>query len=302
MSLLAGTTDTDAPRNTSYGWQLSLSQPFGSYAAASLGWINEGHVPAHRRDGLTGQIWLQTPLWYRLRIAGGVGPYVYFDTEPDVNEHGYIDHHGVGAVASAMLLYQTDSPWTLHLNFNRIHTTDDYDTHSLMLGVGYQLGWGEQSSAPPATGHHLPEGPQAQLFFGQATLNSLDVRRSASYGLDVQSSTFLHWMSAAATYFHDPQVHHSPQDRVAAQLRTEKQFDDSRLSLGMGLGVYATVGSASGNGSTNSNPEGLLLLRAGWQTSRHTELVASWYRSFTEDDRDLDIITLGLAWHFGLSD
>lgn len=298
-SLLAGITDTDDHTHASYGWQLNLSQPLDGHAAASLGWINEGHVQGHRRDGMTGQLWLQTPSWHRLRLAVGAGPYVFFDTEPDDNRRGYVDHHGVGVVGSAAVSWQGLSPLTLRLNLNEIHAAGDYGTRALMLGLGYQLGRGESGAAPGAGNGALPGGPELQLFAGEATLNSLEVRRSATYGLDFQSATFLRWMSWAATWFHEPQTRRAPADRVAAQLRAEKHFDASRLTFGLGLGVYSTIGSYSGVESTTPNPEGLLLLRAGWQSSSHTSLIASWYRSFTQDDRDLDIITLGLAWRFG---
>ena len=50
--------------------------------AASLSWINEGHLEEHKRDGFAVQGWGRVPLLdNRLSIGIGAGIYQYFDTK-----------------------------------------------------------------------------------------------------------------------------------------------------------------------------------------------------------------------------
>ena len=84
---------------------------------------------------------------------------------------------------------------------------------------------------------------------------------------------------------------------VGTQLRLFHRLDGSPLTLTIGIGGDVKVTAA---GWHHADPvEGLLLMRAGWNLTRRLSLEASWYRSFTHDDHDLDIITGGLGWRFG---
>lgn len=56
----AGWADTDDHSSTTYSWQLQYRQPFLRHLAASLDWLNEGHLPEHRGDGAATQVWLQS--------------------------------------------------------------------------------------------------------------------------------------------------------------------------------------------------------------------------------------------------
>jgi hypothetical protein len=296
LSLLSGANQSGS--HSSYEWQLEFREPLVTYAAASLGWINEGHLQQHRRDGVTGELWLDVPWLERLRFDLGMGPYMYFDTLPDINSHGYSDHHGVGLVASAGVTLKTARHWHLQLRFNDIVTPGDINIQSIQFGVTYDFEHllervlpqsGDVASTPT-----LDLGRQElQLFAGRSTLNSLDVRNWWTYGLDYQYS-LRPWFSAAVTGFVDSGTH-APRDRLGVQGRFTYRFDESPLLVTAGVGAYTTLL----NTGSREPFEGLLLLRAEWLLTRHLSVDASWYRSFTEDDRDLDIITAGVAWRFG---
>jgi hypothetical protein len=43
-------------RAHTYTWQMDYQRNLAEYAAFSVGWINEGHVPGHHRDGAVVQI------------------------------------------------------------------------------------------------------------------------------------------------------------------------------------------------------------------------------------------------------
>jgi hypothetical protein len=82
----------DQDRAHTFTWLMDYQRSLGEYAAFSAGWINEGHVPGHHRDGAIAELWWRTTTFgQRLTLAAGVGPYAYFDTVPtttgDVQPH-----------------------------------------------------------------------------------------------------------------------------------------------------------------------------------------------------------------------
>jgi len=299
LSALAGAADTN-DHTASYGWQIGISQAFGPHFSGELAWVNEGHLLEHHRDGLAGQLWLQSPPWHALRFAVGFGPYMYFDTEPNSDAAGFSDNHGIGIISSAAVILEPPGRWIYRLNFNEIHAIGDIETRSVMLGAGYRFdsirgdGDGEQE-------HHADAwlGPEAQVFGGESIRNSIGLNETRLFGIDAQSSAFLQRFSGAATWMHLLRADLAPSNRLAAQLRVEEPLDASRLAFEFGLGGYVSVGGYSGVDSSASRVRGLLLLRGSWSLTQHMAVVANWFRTFTADDRDRDMITLGLAWRFG---
>ena len=296
LSLLSGATQSQA--DATYSWQLEFYQPLHRRLAVSLSWLNEGHFPEHHRDGVMGQAWLQMPRSRAWRFAVGAGPYVYFDTEPSDDRRGYGDHHGIGAALSGAIWWQVARAWSVQLRLNAILAQGDIDTRSIMLGATYQLtSLRLRSAFAHQSDGALPPDERQQLtvFAGRSTLNSLGSREWTTYGADYQYA-FNSWFGAGALAIIDPGSRAS-QDSVGMQLRLFHRLDGSPLTLTIGIGGDIKV---TAPGWHHADPvEGLLLMRAGWNLTRRLSLEASWYRSFTHDDHDLDIITGGLGWRFG---
>src|SRR5436189_289973 len=78
----------------SFSWQIDYRQYFHQNFAASIGYLNEGHITSHHRDGTVWQAWARLPLAAsRFEFSLGGGVYYYYDTQyaPDgssVNIHG----------------------------------------------------------------------------------------------------------------------------------------------------------------------------------------------------------------------
>jgi hypothetical protein len=297
VSFLAGATQTED--HSTYNWQLDYHQQLDRRFAASLAWINEGHVVGHRRDGATAQLWVEQPWARRWRFGAAVGPYLYFDTEPNDGDRGYGDHHGLGVAATAGAWYRAWGALDLQLRLTGLWAQGDYNTHSIMLGAGYSFAHLLERTRPAGDegsgGVDWFDGrQQISAFAGVSTLNSLAIRNWSTYGLDYQYG-FNSWLSAAGTAFIDRGTH-SPHNRIALQTRIFHRVADSPLTLSAGMGASLTL-VESGTPSQET-VEGLLLLRAGWNITRRLSLEASWFRTFTQDDHDLDIMLGGIAWRF----
>lgn len=101
MTVLYGLTQADDRSNHSYSWQFDYRQTLLRNAALSVGYVNEGHLIDHHRDGIEVQLWAVTPRWRdRVSAAIGIGPYVYFDTQPADADPWFRDHHGLGTASA----------------------------------------------------------------------------------------------------------------------------------------------------------------------------------------------------------
>jgi hypothetical protein len=140
---------------------------------------------------------------------------------------------------------------------------------------------------------------QIQLFSGETIFNDLNSRNGATVGLDYRLA-LAPWAACSLTWFNDPVGIRARRNQVASQLWWVDHLAGGRLSLSAGLGVFTPLGSVP-SGATNASTgvSGLSGLRIEWSWSRRSSLILSWYRSFTNDDNDRDIITLGYGFRFG---
>ena len=169
-----GTTSRTDSGNSSYAWGLTYLQGLGDYAALSLTYMNEGHVPDHRRDGFSPQFWGRYPLFNRrVSLAAGVGPYLYFDTVDSSSSNSYSNTHGVGAILSVSATLYTESRFLLQARGNWIWTRQNANTYVTTIGVGYQLEKRSTEETPQALAPKAfaPLNNEVTLLAGVAVLN-----------------------------------------------------------------------------------------------------------------------------------
>ena len=300
--LLAGISDRSDPPSTSYAWQLAFDKSLGPRFAASLSWLNEGHFAGHERDGAAAQLWLDGPRWGSsgFRLDLGIGPYLYFDTQPAATAHGYSDVHGLGGIVSAALSVPVGRAWLLDLRANEVLTHDELSTFSMLAGFGYRFTLG---SRPPAAAGEIPgatEPAVLELLGGENITNSLSARQSAAFGVDYRAP-IVRWAAWSATWFDDTRAPSGLHERLATQGWLVDGPLIGRLTLSAGLGPYLLLGPLPQGRSSSARVSGLSALRADWRVAPHLALILTWYRTFTNDDLDRDLISLGLGWRFGAS-
>ena len=130
ISVLTGATEGIDTGDGSYAWQAAFRYNFIRNFAASLSWINEGHLEEHKRDGFAVQGWGRVPLLdNRLSIGVGAGIYQYFDTKllPAGNHENV---HGWAPVYSLAATYYTERPWFAQVAVNRIHPESDFNSNT----------------------------------------------------------------------------------------------------------------------------------------------------------------------------
>jgi hypothetical protein len=288
------TGGTAASQTYSYG--VSYFQGFGENLAWSVGYLNEGHFPNHKRDGLDFQGWARlNVLDRRLSLGVGAGPYLYWDTVLGSTTAVYTDQHGVGAVFSAAANWYTDSRFIIQGKVNYVVTPNSIDTLSATIGVGYQL---DKPTTPgPLTG---PSPAPAQdlkdeiTFFGGRTvtnagkdaatgMESLQYRRNLAPHIDWT----IGWLNE-----HHPVSRTGPVTEIWAG----RTFVDDRFGLEIGLGPY--VGYDYHGAYNATRLSWLASLSGSIRFTEHWLLRGTWDRVTTNNDRDTDIFMAGIGYRF----
>jgi hypothetical protein len=302
IALLGGATDTDDHQSGSYAWGLEYREPLLSHLDASLGYLNEGHLPGHHRDGGMLQFWATSGSWRdRFAVALGAGPYVYFDTQLDYNYQGYRNEHGVALIVSGRLSYAFSSRWLALLDVKQV-TRASPGTRTVMLGVAYRLEPFSEtldsrrySDQPDAAGNLQNE---LGFFVGQTVLNNLSSNKSTDFGFEyryrwarhVELSTSLLNEGVGAVERHAS---------VIGELWGMQEFLGRRFAVGLGAGPYVALSAyETVDGRVGARVVGLASLTLSWRLTRPLLLRVSWHRAFTSDDEDRDIITAGFALRF----
>lgn len=301
--LLGGVMEEPDTGNSSYSWQLEYRQGLGEHFAASLSYLNEGHILKHRRDGHAAQLWARTNLLdRRLSLAAGAGPYYYYVTTSTMEGGSFTNDHGFAGMASLAATWYTESRWLFQLRGNLVGIGSGFDSLTAVAGIGYQLD-------PPATPGPIPKGPpqrekttdnEITVFLGQTIVNSFDSEHSLATSVEYRRGVWRHvdW-TVAWLYEGDNRL--IRRHGVATQLWAVREFLDDRLALGVGGGLYFAINHynelLNGRG-TSSFLAGIVTMSASYRFHPRWDTRISWNRIVTDYDRDTDVILGGVGYRF----
>lgn len=294
--LAASTGATDSAFGTSYAWQIEYRERLLESGGVSLGYLNEGHLLGHHRDGVSAQAWAAVPVRrHRLELAFGLGPYIYCDTQPEGTQSGYRDYHAVGMIATVSLTWRWQRRWIARLSLNEIHAPANVDTRTLLLGVGYRTG------GPPDGAGEEAYQPRNELdaLVGQTIVNSLQSGRSMTYAVEYRRRV-ARFIDISGAWLRDSQRADGRHSGVMGEVWLVKRFLGNAASVGLGVGPYAALESyRTGNGALGTTVEGTASITVSWRLAHALAARLEWHRSFTHDDQDCDIVLAGLAWSWG---
>jgi hypothetical protein len=304
FTVLAGVTDTDDHTSGSYAWGLEYRERLLAHLDATVGYLNEGHVLGHHRDGAALQLWGTTSLWHeRLELALGAGPYVYCDTQLDpAIEDGYRDYHGVGALITGSVSYALAGNWFARLEVDQVTAPGDVGTRTVMLGVGYRLqsvidqlnsSWANAGQATPADAVN-----ELGLFYGQTIINGAHADTSSAFGVEYRRR-IRHHLELSASLIDDGDGLDGHHMGMTGEAWLVQDFVSGHIVMGVGLGTYFSFESyQTVYGTPAASTFGLASMTVAWRLTRALDLRLIWHRGFTGDDQDRDIVTAGLGWRF----
>jgi len=301
--VFAGGTASAGSASSSYGYGLEYREALGANLAASFGYLNEGHLIGHHRDGLALQVLGKTSRWQEhFELSLGLGPYAFFDTQQAPQLPGYRDLHGIAAALTGALTYYSGNRWFARLSVTQIEAFRDVSTHMLQLGVGYTpqtLFDSEETREHPERFENSRPKSELVVFMGESILNSLASHKSANFGVEYHGPLAQHvelsgaWLSEAE----------GKQGRHAALLGEAwlvNRFLSHEFTVGVGLGPHVALQSYRlDDGRPGERLMGVVSLMAHIQITRSLAARVELHRNVTANSQDCDVATTGLAWSFG---
>ncbi|CAB3750685.1 hypothetical protein LMG29739_01122 [Paraburkholderia solisilvae] len=284
-----------------YSWAFDYQEGLGKYAALGITWLNEGHLPAHHRDGPSVQLWGRLPLENRrFVLSAGVGPYRYSDTTnggPD----GFMNDHGVGALMSVRAAYYTSDRWIMQVQLNRVQISGGPNTTGVLFGIGYQLDAPDEPGPRdrPLARTDRVTGNEFTVLAGETIKNSLNSESGFSTSVEYRRGLFK-YVDWTASYMHENVPAAVRRNGLASQLWLTRAFFNEHLTLAAGVGPYYAIDTFNGPGSAGikGTISGLISLSASYRLSKHWLTRVTWNRVVTRTSLDADLIQAGIGYRF----
>ena len=302
LSVLAGATESIDTGERSYAWEAAFHHNFLRNFAASLSWINEGHLEEHKRDGVSVQGWGLLPLLdNRLSIGFGAGIYHYFDTKLlPTGSHENV--HGWAPVYSLAATYYTETPWFAQIAVNHIHPESDINSNTYLVGVGYRL-WKED---PSPSGPGMVDRPakttgyEVMPFLGQVVVNRPGNDTGIGSGIEFRMGIDEH-LDWTVTWLNEDVPGTFHRTGLGTQIWLVDAFLASRITLGFGAGLYSFF-DREPVPDTGENERldiaGLVTVTSSYRFSDRWFTRFNWNRVMSNDSRDTDIFLLGLGYRW----
>jgi hypothetical protein len=307
LDLTGGIEQSTPDLGHSYSWGAEYRQPLTMHFAASLIWLNEGHLVNHHRDGQALQFWWRSaPEQPGVVFEAGVGPYHYYDTTDAIDVStpngvalDYKDSHGWGVLASAAVDWYFKHGWFATLRLNDIEAAGEVRSSALTAGVGYRFGdggvpgfrWTDSWFEAP------PPRLEVDALAGKVVLNSFHSEDAAAEALSMRAKISTHF-AASVIYTVAPDAPLDWHSGAAVQLWAETELTRG-FSIGAGVGAFfAAVRASAANTNPSSNPEGIAGVTLAYRLSSRWVARAIWDRITTRDDSDSDIVLVGFGYQF----
>jgi hypothetical protein len=301
LALSYGVMNTIDFRRSTFSYQLDYRQDFYRNLAASITYINEGHVPGHHRDGYAVEAWglLPTP-HNRFSVSLGLGAYFFYDTQ-GAPGGGSADVHGTAPIISVAGTGYLSNRWYYRVTLNQILPAHDMKVNTATLGIGYWFGRDEKPT-PGEYGHGPDEkaevtGNELTVFAGQSVVNTFFSQSARAYALEYRRGLIRHvdW-TASFIYEGNPQI--VRRSGFATQAWAVNNFFENRVTVGLGFGPYIYIDRRHPADAGNINPAAVTPLASltvserlsdQWNLRLMVDRVTSSY------NRDADIFLLGLG-------
>ncbi len=304
FTFLMGLMTTANLKESSYTWQVDYCQDFHPYFAASIGYLNEGHVVGHHRDGSAFELWARLPFWKdRLSVSLGVGPYYYYDTQYLPNGTS-ANVHGTAPIFSLAATGYLPHRWYYQLRLNRTNPAHQIKLNTAALGVGYWFGRGERPTrgklgdAPDIRGYVTEN--QLTLFGGQSVVNTFLSESALASAIEYRRGLKPH-LDLTATLVHEGDPEIIRRSGFATQAWLVNTFFDERVSVGFGLGPYVYLDRKNPRAGNSDNPAAvapLASLTISVRITEHLLVRAILHRVTTSYNRDSDVFLLGFGYRW----
>lgn len=304
LTLLGGLIPASDSERSTPTWQVDYRQNFHPNFAASIAYINEGHLRAHHRDGTAAQAWARLPLFQdRISFSLGAGAYYYFDTQPRPGGDT-ANVHGTAPIYSLSATGYLSNRWFYRAMVNRIAPGGEINVTTATLGAGFWFGRaqkptpGKLGDAPEQYAYVTPS--ELTFFGGQSVVNTFLSEKALAYAAEYRRGLLPHLdATASLIYEGDPAI--IRRSGLAVQLWAVNTFFAERVSVGAGLGPYVFLDHKNPPAGGLRNPASVAPVASLTFSVRLSE---SWIMRLVFDrvvstyNRDSDIFLAGLGYRW----
>ena len=303
INLFSGTMVDSETGDRSYAWQLEYGEEIANHFTCSVSYLNEGHLPDNHRDGDIFQLWIyQKFLDQRLSVAGGIGPYYYYDTTIANNGSSYSNAHGLGYIASLAATWDMENHWLAQLRTNIIHTQDDLDTTVLLIGIGYRFNMTipvqEYSARTLEQGKRLNN--EVTILMGQSILNSFGSQNSYAGCIEYRRA-LLRYVEWTVAYLDEGDNDVLHRHGLNTQLWLIRNVIYDNLWFGIGGGLYVVNEKIEKDTSATSSSEstsGIFSITGTYRFHPSWDARITWNRVISHNNLDTDVILGGFGYRF----
>ncbi len=304
LTFLGGLLPKSDTERSSYTWQVDYRQDFYRNFAASIAYINEGHLRAHHRDGTAWEAWGCLPLFQdRLTLSAGLGAYYYFDTQP-LPGGDTADVHGAALITSLAATGYLSNRWFYRVMYNHISPTHDIKVSTVTVGAGFWFGR-DKKPTPGKLGDAPDEykyvtDNELTLFGGQSVVNTFFSQKARAFAGEYRRGIIPHldW-TGTLIYEGDPQI--IRRSGVATQLWAVNTFFNDRIAVGAGVGPYFYLDHKHPTTLAQKIPGAiapLASLTVSTRLSEHWIVRLVFDRVMSNYNRDADIFLLGFGYRW----
>ena len=302
LTVLGGAMSSADLEQSSYSWQIDYRQDFYQNFAASVAYMNEGHLPGHHRDGTAFEAWGQVPLKQnRFTVSVGIGAYYFYDTQR-LPSGETINVHGTAPICSLAVTGFLSHRWLYRLMLNQVYPAHEMKVNTAVLGAGYWFGR-EQRPAPGELGDAPEEnsyvtGKEFTVFGGQSVVNTFSSPAARAYALEYRRGLIRHvdW-TASLIYEGDPGI--VRRSGFATQAWAVNTFFHDSVTVGIGLGPYVFLDRKHPAQAGHIYPAAIApiaSLTLSRRLSEHWNTRLLFDRVTSSYNRDSDIFLLGLGY------
>ena len=304
LTFLGGVLRQSNSAQTAFTWQVDYRQDLYRNFAASIAYINEGHLPAHHRDGTAWQAWGTLPFFQdRVSVSLGLGADYFFDTQP-LPGGDTANVHGTAPIYSLAATGYLSNRWFYRLMVNRISPAHEIKVTTATIGAGFWFGRekkptrGKLGDAPDEYAYVTEN--ELTLFGGQSVVNTFFSQKARAYAAEYRRGVLPHidW-TLSAIYEGDPQI--IRRSGAATQVWAVNTFFNDRIAVGAGIGPYFYLDHKHPASAGKKNPAAIAPLASltfSARLSDHWIARLVFDRVTSSYNRDADIFLLGFGYRW----
>jgi hypothetical protein len=288
-----------------YQWHLDYQQGINKHWYFETGWVNDGHIPGHLRDGIAAQIGIRTSLWSpRFEVGVATGVDRFYDTTNDSSNAGnFSDVQGFLLLTSAQLSYYFGHRWIARPQVNyELAPPKSYDAMSVLLGVGYQLQPSEHpgSRESPIAQTSFTTGNEVTAFVGQTVPNGGSSDPKGIAGMAEYRHGVWKYFDWTLSYIYQGDNDVIVRNGFATQIWPARKFGPVELALGFGIFFAADQKYTPPPGQPGKGAVSLLVSpTVAYRFGEHWLARFMWNRTVTTYNENTDFFGLGLGYRWG---